>query len=86
MSILAEVFEQDGALDRLEGFTSLHGADFYGFPPATATITLTSGEPVAYPAKIEHRRRPGHRLRPRISAALARDRLMFFSADILAEA
>ena len=27
---LAEAFEQAGALDRLEGFASFHGADFYG--------------------------------------------------------
>ncbi|MGB5558416.1 MAG: dihydroorotase [Paracoccaceae bacterium] len=52
MSILAQIFEQDGALDRLEGFTSLHGADFYEFPASEATITLTRGKPVAYPAKI----------------------------------
>nr|MCU0854133.1 dihydroorotase [Paracoccaceae bacterium] len=29
LSILAEVFEQEGALDRLEGFVSLHGPAFY---------------------------------------------------------
>ncbi|MGQ9831758.1 MAG: dihydroorotase [Thermochromatium sp.] len=28
----AEVFAQAGALDRLEGFASHHGADFYGLP------------------------------------------------------
>ena len=32
MSILAEVFEQDDALDRLETFTSINGAKFYGLP------------------------------------------------------
>ncbi len=30
LSCLAHVFEEEGALARLEGFTSLHGADFYG--------------------------------------------------------
>ena len=32
LSILAEVFEQEGALDRLEGFASLHGPAFYRLP------------------------------------------------------
>ena len=36
----AEFFEQAGALDRLEGFASHHGADFYGLPRNTDTITL----------------------------------------------
>ncbi len=52
MSILAEVFEQAGALDRLEGFASLNGAAFYRLPPNETRITLRKGEPVAYPAKI----------------------------------
>jgi dihydroorotase len=53
LSILAEVFEQDGCLDRLEGFTSLNGPAFYGLPPNEATITLTRGAAVPYPQKIE---------------------------------
>ncbi len=53
MSILAEVFEQDGALDRLEGFTALHGPAFYGLPPNEARVTLTKGPPLTYPEKIE---------------------------------
>ncbi len=53
LSILAEVFEQDGALDRLEGFASLHGPAFYRLPVNEDTITLRKGEPVAYPGKIE---------------------------------
>jgi len=53
MSVLAEVFEQEGALDRLEGFTSLNGPAFYRLAPNAATITLTRGDAVTYPAKIE---------------------------------
>ncbi|MEY8096418.1 dihydroorotase [Falsihalocynthiibacter sp. S25ZX9] len=53
MSILAEVFEKAGALDRLEGFTSLHGPAFYGLPVNDTTLTLTKGAPVTYPSKIE---------------------------------
>ncbi len=52
MSILAHVFEDEGALDRLEGFTSLNGPAFYRLPANAATITLTKGDAVAYPAKI----------------------------------
>jgi dihydroorotase len=53
MSCLAEVFEEDGALDKLEAFASLNGPAFYGLAPNAGTITLTKGDPVAYPAKIE---------------------------------
>lgn len=31
---------QGGALDKLEGFASFHGPDFYGLPRNTGTITL----------------------------------------------
>jgi dihydroorotase len=53
LSILAEVFEEEGALVRLEAYTSVHGAAFYRLPPNEGTITLTKGAPIAYPAKIE---------------------------------
>ncbi|SFR47477.1 dihydroorotase [Litoreibacter janthinus] len=52
MSVLAEVFEQDGALDKLEGFASLHGPAFYRMKPNADTITLTKGNPVSYPDHI----------------------------------
>ncbi|WP_289043264.1 dihydroorotase [uncultured Aliiroseovarius sp.] len=53
LSCLAEVFEQDGALDKLEAFTSLNGPAFYGLPENEDTIILTKGDPVTYPAKID---------------------------------
>jgi dihydroorotase len=54
LSILAHVFEEEGALDRLEGFTSLHGPAYYRLPVNETRITLTRGaDPVAYPAKID---------------------------------
>jgi len=40
IELYAEAFESAGALDRLEGFASLHGADFYGLPRNSGTITL----------------------------------------------
>lgn len=36
----AAVFEEEGALDRLEGFASLHGPDFYGLPYNEDRVTL----------------------------------------------
>jgi dihydroorotase len=40
MELYAEAFDQAGALDKLEGFASFHGADFYGLPRNTGKITL----------------------------------------------
>ncbi|MEM1049846.1 MAG: dihydroorotase [Pseudomonadota bacterium] len=54
MSCLAHVFEEEGALDRLEAFTSLNGPAFYRVEPNATTLTLVKGsEPVVYPDKIE---------------------------------
>lgn len=44
LELYAEVFEMAGALDRLEGFASMHGPDFYGLPRNPGTITLTRTE------------------------------------------
>lgn len=40
IELYAEVFEQAGALDKLEGFASLHGPKFYNLPVNSDTITL----------------------------------------------
>ncbi|ACT48921.1 dihydroorotase [Methylotenera mobilis] len=40
MELYAEAFELAGALDKLEGFASFYGADFYGLPRNTEQITL----------------------------------------------
>jgi dihydroorotase len=40
LPMYAETFEDVGALDRLEGFASRFGADFYGLPPHDDTVTL----------------------------------------------
>ena len=40
IELYAEAFEQAGALDKLEGFASHFGADFYGLPRNRDTITL----------------------------------------------
>ena len=53
MSCLAEVFDAAGRIRKIEDFASLNGPSFYGLAPNEETITLTKGEPVSYPAKIE---------------------------------
>lgn len=40
MALYAEAFDGMGALERLEGFASFHGADFYRLPRNTGQITL----------------------------------------------
>ena len=40
LELYAQAFEAAGALDRLEGFASFHGADFYGLPRNTGSVTL----------------------------------------------
>jgi dihydroorotase len=40
IELYAEVFESAGALDKLEGFASHHGADFYGLPRNSEKISL----------------------------------------------
>nr|WP_315494982.1 dihydroorotase [uncultured Rhodoferax sp.] len=40
MELYAQAFDAAGALDKLEGFASFHGADFYGLPRNTGTLTL----------------------------------------------
>lgn len=40
MELYAQAFDQANALDKLEGFASLHGPDFYGLPRNSGTITL----------------------------------------------
>ncbi|MEC8694206.1 MAG: dihydroorotase [Pseudomonadota bacterium] len=44
LELYAEVFEAQGKLDRLETFASFNGAEFYGLPRNTETITLTKTE------------------------------------------
>ncbi|PIE83630.1 MAG: dihydroorotase [Candidatus Contendobacter odensis] len=40
LELYAEAFDTMNALDRLEAFASFHGADFYGLPRNTGTVTL----------------------------------------------
>ena len=52
MELYAQAFDAAGALDKLEGFASYHGADFYGLPRNQGTITLQRASwtpPESYP-------------------------------------
>jgi len=51
IELYAEAFDAAGALDRLNGFASEHGAAFYGLPLNEGTVTLTKeswGVPASY--------------------------------------
>ena len=52
IELYTEVFEAANALDRLEGFASFYGADFYGLPRNAEQVTLTKESwpvPNSYP-------------------------------------
>ena len=49
IELYAETFEEAGRLDRLEDFASHFGADFYGLPRNSDTVTLRR-EPWTVPA------------------------------------
>lgn len=51
IEIYAEVFEEEGALDRLEAFASLNGPAFYGMLPNDPQVTLRR-EPFRVPERI----------------------------------
>jgi len=51
IELYAEAFAAAGRLDRLEGFASKFGAQFYGLPVNAGTITLAE-EPWAVPADV----------------------------------
>ncbi len=53
IELYAQAFDNADALDKLEGFASLHGPDFYGLPRATDTITLKR-EPWTVPETVPY--------------------------------
>jgi dihydroorotase len=53
MALLAHVFEEENALNRLEAFASRNGPAFYRLPVNAQTLTLTKSDtPTAFPAGI----------------------------------
>jgi dihydroorotase len=53
LPLYAEAFDTAGALDRLEGFASHYGADFYGLPRNADKVTLLR-EPWTVPAEYSY--------------------------------
>jgi dihydroorotase len=51
LEIYAEVFEEEGAIDRLEKFAALNGPEFYRLPVNQARVTLRR-EPFAVPESV----------------------------------
>jgi len=51
IELYTQVFDELGTLDKLEGFASYNGADFYGLPRNTTSITLVK-EDWVIPAEI----------------------------------
>jgi dihydroorotase len=52
LELYAQAFEEAGALGKLEAFAAFHGADFYGLPRNTGTVTLVKESwevPAHYP-------------------------------------
>ncbi len=47
MQVYAQVFAEEGKLDRLEAFASLNGPRFYGLPPNEEKVTLRAADLVA---------------------------------------
>ncbi len=73
LELYAEAFEAAGALDKLEGFASRHGAAFYGLPPHRETVTLvreawTVPAELAYGAETIVPLRAGETVRWRLAA------------------
>lgn len=53
LGILAQIFEDDGALDRLPAFAAGFGAAFYGLPPAAGQLRLRRSDvPVKLPRRL----------------------------------
>lgn len=59
MGCLAQVFEDEEALEKLEGFASLHGPAFYRLPVnAQEMVLVRSKTPAIYPESIETKEGP----------------------------
>ena len=64
MSLLAHVFEEEDALDRLEGFASLNGPGFYRSAGQRGDDHAAQAKRAGgFPGEDRNRRRTGHRLR-----------------------
>jgi len=54
ISLYADLFDSAGQLDRLEGFASFYGADFYRLPRNTTKVTLEKTNSEVIPAVLNY--------------------------------
>ncbi|MGH8547710.1 MAG: dihydroorotase, partial [Methylococcales bacterium] len=78
LELYTEIFEREGALDKLEGFASFYGADFYGLERNRDTVTLDQQSwtvPESYPLgnQIVVPLKAGQPLRWKFSGKTGRD-------------
>ncbi|MBB96275.1 MAG: dihydroorotase [Rhodobacteraceae bacterium] len=52
VAVVAEVFDSEGALDKLEGFLCRNGAAFYGLAVNSGSLTLTRAAPQVFPENV----------------------------------
>ncbi len=61
VEICAQIFDQEGAVDKLEGFCSIHGQTFYNLSVSTKKIRLFREDwtvPLTYPLGSDAEVRP----------------------------
>lgn len=59
MQLLAHIFEQEGALDQLEAFSSMNGPAFYRLPANETRMHLVkTAQPASFPAKLNTKAGP----------------------------
>jgi len=73
IELYAEAFDAAGALDKLEGFASFFGADYYGLPRNTESITLRR-EDWTVPSTLEFGE---HRLVPLRAGGILKWKLLY---------
>ncbi len=54
ISLYADLFDSAGELDKLEGFASFYGADFYRLPRNTTKVTLEKSNSEVIPAVLDY--------------------------------
>ena len=65
MQVYTQIFAEEGALDRLEGFASLNGPNFYGLPPNEETHHAARKlHSTSRPRRRSGRRKRRHVFRP----------------------
>ncbi len=69
MPLLAEIFSREHALSRLEAFSALNGAAFYGLAPNTSRLRLTRVDGENLPPRLDTAEGPVTRFDPGFASA-----------------